>query len=97
MSDNVITDAEIEGFRSLEFDLPTALLQQIIAEFERMESASLLPDHTLAIPDAQEFISSFMPGSSCTLARLTAMQVSGADSLDTPGRSKADIVLMLQR
>jgi hypothetical protein len=48
-----IKGGEIQGFRSLEFDLPAALLQQIVAEFEAMEAALLLPNHTSEIPDAQ--------------------------------------------
>lgn len=53
---------EIEGFRSLEFDLPTALLEQISKNFEAMESVSLVQDHTSAIPDAQGVYQLFYAG-----------------------------------
>lgn len=45
--------ATIEGFCTLEFDLPTALLQQVTAKFEAMSAAPLAPDHTALIPNAQ--------------------------------------------
>lgn len=43
----------IHGFRALEFDLPTALLEQVVAMFERMGAANLSPDDTALIPNAQ--------------------------------------------
>ena len=45
--------AQIDGFRTLEFDLPTALLHQVTATFEGMDAASLSPDDTAIIPNAQ--------------------------------------------
>jgi hypothetical protein len=44
---------EIDGFRTLEFDLPTALLQQVITIFDGMDAASLSPNDTALIPNAQ--------------------------------------------
>ena len=41
------------GFRSLEFDLPRALLEQVAATFESMEEGALLPVVTASVPNAQ--------------------------------------------
>lgn len=43
----------VRGFRSFEFDLPSALLEQIISILDRMERGSLLPDVTSEVPNAQ--------------------------------------------
>ena len=43
----------ISGFRTLEFDLPTALLKQVIALFDKMSAAPLAPDDTALIPNAK--------------------------------------------
>jgi hypothetical protein len=44
---------EVQGFRSFEFDLPTALLEQLIAMFDGMGRGQLLPNVTQVIPNAQ--------------------------------------------
>lgn len=41
------------GFRSFEFDLPTALLEQLATVFDGMEQGALTPINTRAIPDGQ--------------------------------------------
>lgn len=41
------------GFRSLEFDLPTALLTQVVETFDRMESGWLSPATTASVPNEQ--------------------------------------------
>lgn len=46
-------DSTVKGFRSFEFDLPAALLEQLIAILDGMEQGPLLPDTTRAIPNAQ--------------------------------------------
>ena len=43
----------IEGFREFEFNLPDALLASLIEAFEDMESASLLREHVVQLPEAQ--------------------------------------------
>jgi len=43
----------IEGFREFEFDLPDALLSSLIAAFDGMEAAPLLPDNVSKLPEAQ--------------------------------------------
>lgn len=45
--------ASPQGFRSFEFDLPSALLEQLIGILDEMERASLEPATTGAIPNAQ--------------------------------------------
>lgn len=45
--------ASLAGFRSLEFDLPSALLAQVVATFEAMEMGGLAPANTASVPDAQ--------------------------------------------
>ncbi|HMG48850.1 MAG TPA: GIY-YIG nuclease family protein [Allosphingosinicella sp.] len=52
MSDQGQQD-EVRGFRSFEFDLPSALLEQLIAILDGMEQGSLLPNVTQAVPNAQ--------------------------------------------
>lgn len=44
---------QIGGFRTLEFDLPTALLDQVIAMFHAMAPAPLSTNDTAIIPNAQ--------------------------------------------
>lgn len=44
---------QILGFRTLEFDLPTALLAQVVAMFEKMSAAPLAPNDTTLIPNAK--------------------------------------------
>ncbi|HEV2817812.1 MAG TPA: Eco29kI family restriction endonuclease [Allosphingosinicella sp.] len=44
---------DVQGFRSFEFDLPSALLEQLVALLDAMEQGSLLPDVTSAVPNAQ--------------------------------------------
>lgn len=43
----------ISGYRSFEFDLPTALLGQLVDIFDHMEQGPLLPRAASAIPNAQ--------------------------------------------
>lgn len=62
MSKSSPTTSTIRGFRSLEFDLPKALLEQIIDQFMRMESVSLAADHTSRVPDAQGVYQLFYGG-----------------------------------
>lgn len=42
-----------EGYVEFEFDLPSALLQSLVNEFAKMDSASLTHDHTQQVPDEQ--------------------------------------------
>lgn len=42
-----------EGYIEFEFDLPSALLQSLVNEFAKMESASLTREHTMQVPDEQ--------------------------------------------
>ncbi|WSH00294.1 GIY-YIG nuclease family protein [Rhizobium ruizarguesonis] len=42
-----------EGYVEFEFDLPSALLDSLVAEFAKMSSASLTHDHTVQVPDEQ--------------------------------------------
>lgn len=62
MSNPVAVASQIEGFQTLEFDLPTALLDQIITKFGSMEAVSLLPNHTSVIPNAQGVYQLFYAG-----------------------------------
>ena len=41
------------GFRSFEFDLPSALLEQLVQTFDAMEQGSLVPEVTARVPNAQ--------------------------------------------
>jgi len=43
----------IDGFVEFEFDLPGALLARLIAVFDQMETAPLLPEYVQDIPEAQ--------------------------------------------
>ena len=45
--------ADIGGSRTLEFDLPTALLEQVIKMFDGMASAPLSTNDTALIPNGQ--------------------------------------------
>lgn len=47
------TQTSLPGFRSFEFDLPSALLEQLITMLDGMEQGPLLPDVTAAVPNAQ--------------------------------------------
>lgn len=42
-----------EGYVEFEFDLPSALLQSLVSEFAKMDSASLTHEHTMQVPDEQ--------------------------------------------
>lgn len=42
-----------EGYVEFEFDLPSALLDSLVAEFAKMSSASLTHEHTMQVPDEQ--------------------------------------------
>ena len=42
-----------EGYVEFEFDLPSALLQSLVNEFAKMDSASLTHQHTMQVPDEQ--------------------------------------------
>jgi hypothetical protein len=42
-----------QGFREFEFDLPDALLASLIDVFDKMESAPLLPEHVVDLPEEQ--------------------------------------------
>jgi hypothetical protein len=53
MTNDSAAASKIEGFRTLEFDLPTALLEQVIAVFEDLTAADLSPEDTALIPNAQ--------------------------------------------
>jgi hypothetical protein len=44
---------DLQGFRSFEFDLPAALLEQLVVMLDHMEQGQLLPEVTQAIPNAQ--------------------------------------------
>jgi hypothetical protein len=46
-------DSDIEGFRTLEFNLPSALLEQVLNMFEDIAAAPLSNDDTALIPNAQ--------------------------------------------
>ena len=45
--------ASLQGFRSFEFDLPPALLHQLVAVLDGMDRGKLLPEAASAIPNAQ--------------------------------------------
>ncbi len=53
MTGEIAAQSTISGFRTLEFSLPTALLEQVTATFESMAPAALSPDETALIPNAQ--------------------------------------------
>jgi hypothetical protein len=42
-----------DGYVEFEFDLPSALLQSLVHEFDKMDSASLTHEHTQLVPDEQ--------------------------------------------
>lgn len=43
----------VEGYVEFEFDLPAALLQSLVHEFDNMKAASLTQEHTQQVPDEQ--------------------------------------------
>lgn len=82
-------EATVKGFRSFEFDLPSALLAQLIAILDGMEQGPLLPDTTRAIPNAQGVYQLYHCGKLVTSERLTGRLGLDNDSRDTPGPYKA--------
>jgi hypothetical protein len=50
------------GYREFEFDLPQALLINLVRAFDSMEGASLMPDLVTAIPEAQGVYQLFHQG-----------------------------------
>lgn len=52
----------LAGFRSLEFDLPKALLAQVVETFDAMEAGGLSPTATGMVPDAQGVYQLFHAG-----------------------------------
>lgn len=48
-----LANESLAGFRILEFDLPSALLEQVLATFEGMDASGLTAEATASIPNAQ--------------------------------------------
>jgi hypothetical protein len=53
VSDDARDLNELPGFRALEFDLPSALLREVISVFDQMEAGSLSIENAAAVPNAQ--------------------------------------------